>query len=280
MFRNDEIEYATNDDGRKVAILEMGSQILPMISVDTYGLFTGDGYFDTEWDYFHSELGLPDSTVEIKVSDHDRLLRSLADTSHQWVTEQLFEQDEPAIMTHGDVTGVWSPQFYNFATDQYDAKYAIDLELMEEWIASRNWNHVEYGEREFASYSGFASHVPGYLQDPDMSEGVRLWLFAYAYLTEVFGLNEDMPWVYDTEDDWKMSMWEEEWEIYHDASVAEWDKFEISRMVNDRLGEGAERVTWRDVATPEFEPYNCDYGEGESRFNAWLEDYTKQLATV
>lgn len=275
MIKNTEIKYSTNDVGREVATIRVSSANLPMIHIDTYQTFTGDSTIDYELDYLYTECGLPEDIVEIGVENFSQVLRDLAETSNNWVAETL-EDEHPTIVTVGEVLYTHSPAAYNFATDEYDAEYSIDLELMEAWITEHKFDYEAYGLETFKSYSGFHSHVPYYLQRDDMSEGVRLWLFLHAYMSDVFGY--DSIGYYKMSDDWFYTMMEAETEVYSEQLRASWSHYGVRDIVEQRLVKaGIDEDKAYDIARWHDEPnleITSDTELGE-RFNSWLNTVVK-----
>lgn len=275
MYKDSEIQYSTNDEGRQVAMLRISSSNLPMIHIDTYQTFTGDSAIEYELDYFYSECGLEDNVLQVDIESHKAVLENLAETSNSWLGDFLYFLETPAVSV-GEVISTWSPAAYNFATDEYDAEYFIDLEYMEQWITANNWDYEEYGLETFKSYSGFYSHVPYYLQRGDMQTGVKLWLFVHAYLSDALGY--DGVGYYSEQDSWFYTMLEAESELYFEQLTLSWDNYGVRRVVEQALIDAGvdedtayDKARWHDE--PNFVPTHSNNLVQE--FKAWLDTIVK-----
>lgn len=85
--------------------------------------------------------------------DHQGWLRELAEASVEVVRDAVIGE---GIVHAVDLTGeVWSPQFYNFSTDGYMARWTVDTDALEQWLTD-NRIVIEDGR-----------NVPGFIRTAD-----------------------------------------------------------------------------------------------------------------
>lgn len=69
--------------------------------------------------------------------DHDGWLRELADASVAILQDNVV--DPLGIVRAVETTGeTWSPQFYNFSTDGYMARWTVDTDALEAWLTDHD----------------------------------------------------------------------------------------------------------------------------------------------
>jgi hypothetical protein len=180
MFQHGDItEY---ENGEKFVTLEVGSNLLAHLNVDTYSCFNGDSWVEQELEHFGSgESEAPydsDNYDDYEWNyDHAAILKDLAEASASNVLEQL---SHDGIIESIEVQGVDSPREYNFITDSYTALWTLNLTKLDGWAAENNFNAEEYLSEFHGSRSGFMSFVPSWFRDAP--EDTTLWLKLDAYL--------------------------------------------------------------------------------------------------
>lgn len=176
MYKANEIANVVTRDGEQLLILSIDSNTLPGVTVDTYSSFTGDGVeeqlledVDGEYDDYNWEY---DSAAVL----HGLALASIAEVRKQTAADGIFEAIE--------FESTWSPKEYNFRTDSYRATYVVNYAKLRTWAAAAKFDPEAYAALHHASRDGFASWVPGYLEDSATREGTILWLTIAAYIRD------------------------------------------------------------------------------------------------
>jgi len=178
MYKKSEIAIAVNDEGVDVLELEVSSNTLPGVTVDTYQTFTGDSSDQNFLDY-QSEQGEPSDYDDYDWDyDNAAVHRELAEASIEAIIAQLGGK---GVIESIELTSTWSPKEYNFKTDSYNALYTIDPAKLEEW-ADENFKLEEYLKEYHQSYDGYADFVGMYLEDPETQWGTLIWLKLAAYV--------------------------------------------------------------------------------------------------
>lgn len=224
MWRNDELEYFTNDEGDRMVKMSIGSNMLPKITIDTYSTFTGDSWEESELDHLTDTYGDRSYNGECGYEgldwdhynftyNHSREVEILA----QWCVDAMNGMvyfDTPYEV--GAVTSTYSPSAYNFATDSFTADYTLNMSKLIHWARSREeWAGMmledaidEYLRERYTSCDGFISYVTPALDGE--YHGDRL-------ATLVWGLFH--AWMeYDFDgDDWFCSMLEDDYTLYSET---------------------------------------------------------------
>lgn len=168
-----------DDEGR--LRIHVDSSMLPGVNVDTYQCFTGDSWVDSEIDWLVGSAEGMDSIVdhpaavraEVELDwddfdwtyDHQAILWALSEAA----AEDLINTagiDFDQIIVDAEVTSVYSPATYNFATDSFAGWLTLDTEVLAEALGDMETYDVEeWARARWASRDGFMSHVPRYFDD-------------------------------------------------------------------------------------------------------------------
>ena len=154
-----------------VVVEDFGSTITHVNHVDTYSCFPlGDTECPgepTEYQQVAGELGaagvvdeglgwseIDDEIAEVWVDrgpygasrepefwtvtyDHDGWVRELAEASVEILRAEVV--DPGGIVRAVEMTGeTWSPSYYNFSTDGYMARWTVDTDALEDWLAEND----------------------------------------------------------------------------------------------------------------------------------------------
>lgn len=178
-------------------IIRINSQDLPF-TIDTYGMFNGDGFEDNEIEYYRDEYNLTETEIEAIEFDYNfgGIVSDLATQSVDLLKNNLIYHNE----TGGIVTAISepenarSPQFYNYTTDSYDATWTIDVTKLERKVKNLKNNDGQ-------TFQEYLLNSAWGLLDDRSDDNIVAMLDFY------------LPTVYNPED-YEMSMFEHENEIY------------------------------------------------------------------
>ena len=237
-------------DGEGQLRIHLDSSMLPGVNVDTYQCFSGDSWVDSEL-YHYSAEGIPEWLV-----DHPAAQRAMVDLGwddFDWTYDHraiLWELSEAAaedlinaggidfdqIIVDAEVTSVYSPATYNFATDSFVGWLTLDTEALPEALDDIDTAELATWARDrWASRSGFISNVPRYFDDEPQ------WAMVWAAVARV---------LVDADYDGTLAMAEAEWDVYANNTTI---------TLNHR---GAERI-WEAI-TGEDVPDGLDLHDAES----------------
>lgn len=201
-------EITVNEDGDRIVELDIWSNLLPHLSIDTYSTFTGDGWLESELEHFGSgDSDAPydsDQYDDYEWSyDHPAILKVLAEASAGDVLDQLAGQ---GILLMVEVKDTSSPSEYNFTTDSYSAIWTVNLTKLEAWAAENGFEAQAYATEHHGSYDGFMSFVDRWLEDEP--EDTKLWLMLDAYFRAELDSDSQFN-----------AVCEVEWEAYSDHTT-------------------------------------------------------------
>ena len=187
----EQLNTVTLESGDVVATLNIGSNMLPHVTVDTYGTFDGSSFFAMETENWVDEHGFNDDEVDVRLTDSDAILRGLGEVMLAEMSNQLEpwvpNPDDRVIVTPGELTSVYSPRYYNFQTDSFAADYAVNLTALSEWLTDFGFDGEAleaWGRRQWASRDGFFSFIPSRLDSSDERTETLAWLATYLYLEQ------------------------------------------------------------------------------------------------
>lgn len=238
-----------DDEGR--LRIHLDSSMLPGVTVDTYQTFTGDSWVDSEIDWLVGSAEGMGSIVdhpaagraEVELDwddfdwtyDHQAILWALSEAAATGLVHDggiCYDQ----IIVDAEVTSVYSPAAYNFATDSFAGWLTLDTEVLAEALEDMGTEELEAWARErYASCDGFISHIPRYFRDEPQ------WALVWAAVAKVLA---------DAEYDGLMATAEAEHEAYSEHTRVE---------LNAR---GAEKI-WEAI-TGEDVPDDLDLHDAES----------------
>lgn len=123
-------------------------------TIDTYGMFNGDGVDESEVDYYTEEYKLtPEEAQQIDFDyNHAGIVEALASASVNILENEL--GSDPVVKSISLPVKTRSPQFYNYTTDSYTAEYEIDLDALLKYANSHQaefGKHIEENWREFVN---------------------------------------------------------------------------------------------------------------------------------
>lgn len=180
MYKLNEITLGADEHNRLTLTLDISSNTLPGVTVDTYQTFTGDSsdqmflenqmeqgesgeYDDYDWEY-----------------DNAAVHKGLAEASIEAIVDQFCKPGGAEIIQSIEFDSTWSPKEYNFKTDSYTARYVLNVLELERW-AGNNFSLPDYVRDFHQSYDGYMDFVSTYLEDPDTRVGTIIWLKLAAY---------------------------------------------------------------------------------------------------
>lgn len=128
-----ETEYHGDDGG--VELQQLGSLLANALDLDFCGEFdelpddiTSAWVDRGPWGRWHEDGDLWEVDY-----DHSGWLRELADASVAVLQDNIV--DPAGIVRAVETTGdTWSPQYYNFSTDGYMARWTVDTDALEAWL--------------------------------------------------------------------------------------------------------------------------------------------------
>lgn len=162
-----------NADGQVMARIDLESDTLPYVSIDTYQTFTGDSTLESEYQWIAEEYGveLDWSNSDVKYN-HDGIKRGLAEASIESIINQLYDSPIESI----EYVSNWSPGAYNFQTDTYRATYTVNWTALKKWLKKSGLDREEWFIERWRSYDGFHSYMyPGYWEDPQYKEALLIY---------------------------------------------------------------------------------------------------------
>lgn len=191
------ISESVNEDGETIVEIELDSNLLPVLNIDTYQCFNGDSWVESELESFSEEedkdLGYDDFEWQY---DHAGIVKALAQASAETVLDQLATD---GVITGVDVQSVYSPREYNFATDSYRALWTVNLSKLEAWCKESAFDADAFAKEHYSSYDGFMSFVPSMLRDD--REGTTVWLMIDAYMRSEY--DEERGFLHVAEAEWE-----------------------------------------------------------------------------
>ena len=253
MYRLDEIDMSFDEHGQRIARFTIDSNLLPVVTIDTYSTFTGYSTIESEIEYWANEEA-PDASLEPddfeSTVDFGDLKRDLAVTVVDWINENTgpiaYGFDDPVpVVTFGAVNSTYSPKYYNFESDSFNADVTVNVTELVKWLRAEHGSIVDaiesYADEHFKSYDGFMSFVTGALMD-ERRAGTMLWLGLHMYLAD------QLDW-----GDFLMHMKEAESEIYTEHTTITlkdeaWTRIACRRAA-ERIGVDPEHD---DVTVPEW----------------------------
>lgn len=126
-------------------IISIDNRDLPY-SIDSYGMFTGDGVEDMEFEYLREEAypELKESYPHLQIGfdyDHPAIVKELTGWSIALIEQAA--HNEKWLLGLPMVKEIRSPQFYNYTTDWYVAEWNIDVDELNK-VIPENWKELAY----------------------------------------------------------------------------------------------------------------------------------------
>ena len=195
------VEKHKNDDGEVIAVISLESNTLPYVSVDTYQSFSGDSWAENESEWLEQEQGIEDAWRYVDFDyNHSKILEVLAEASIAGILDQV----DPEMVESIEYESNWSPAAYNFQSDSYTAKFTVNWTRLKKWLKKSGRDREDWMRERWSSYDGFHSHMyPGYWNEPQYMEGMRVYATIAMYLEEVLDRESNF-----------MAVAEAEWEAY------------------------------------------------------------------
>lgn len=183
MYSTSEIHFDTNELGDRTATIDIDSNLLPHISVDTYQMFNGDGVTEMEFECVAEHHGIDKDLLDVRWLDQSDVLPRLSEAAVDTMNGQLYD----GTVTFSGVNSTYSPTYYNFATDSFNTTMTVNLNQLAHWIYEEHGSIVQaiedYASENFRSCDGFLSFVPSALSD-ERRLGTLIWLGVHMYLAE------------------------------------------------------------------------------------------------
>lgn len=222
------VEKYKNDAGETMARIDLQSNTLPYVSIDTYQSFTGDSWLENEFEYIEEETGVKLDWSNADVTyNHEGIRQGLAEASIQGILGAV----DWDLIESIEYVSSWSPQYYNFETDSYTATYRVNWTRLKKWLKKSGKDREEWMRNRWSSYDGFHSHMyPGYWNEPQYMEGMRVYATIAMYLEET--LDSETPF---------LAVAEAEWEVYQqnaEITISE-SKYEdmIAAHISETVGQ-------------------------------------------
>lgn len=165
------------------------------IHIDTYGMLTGESATDSELEYINTEEREP-NTPELTYDDfdwtynHPQIVKDFAHESINIITQALAGTEYADIILNIEYISSESPCYYNYTTDHYIAAYTVDTDKL-----------AAYTEKHNSAITEIAKTYGTSWEEPTFEN------LQHAAICHI--LNNAI-----TADDYNMSMWERETEIY------------------------------------------------------------------
>jgi hypothetical protein len=210
-----------NDDGTVTLRMTPSNWHAYNMSPDTYQMFNGDSWYESEVDHFvsgersTSEMfgdeyaNLDGVKAELLTGDHfdwdynhSGIVRGLAESLSIWMQSVL---TDAGLSCSIEVIDTWSPAYYNFTSDGFEVEVTCDpaeLRALTPDFDVDDWAHEHYRSRD-----GFMSFVTGRMNDPE-------WHAEYDggfRVESLFASSTDFDVL---ERGWVMALAEDEWEVY------------------------------------------------------------------
>lgn len=157
------------------------------ITIDTYGMFTGDGFEECELDYLQEQNPGTNYDDYEWTYNHPEIVKDLAHASIEIVRRAIKYTEYEKIINSITYVSSGSPRFYNYTTDHY--------------IMSVDYNLVELHNYTFKNYDDI--HAIAQKYNTEVTDEDRLYAAIINILDNCI-----------SDDDYKMSMWDAEHEIY------------------------------------------------------------------
>ena len=218
------VEKYKNDDGQTMARITLQSATLPGVSIDTYQSFTGESWLENEYEYLKEETGveLDWSNSDVKYN-HEGILKGLAEASIASIMDQLYDDYIESI----EFVSAWSPAYYNFESDKYEAEFVVNWSRLKKWYKKSGKNREEWMRETWHSYDGFHSYMyPGYWNNPEYHEAMVVYATIAMYLEEV--LDRDQMF---------MAVAEAEWEVYSQNAEIYISETDYEKMLAAHIAE-------------------------------------------
>lgn len=228
-----------NDDGTISFRMVPSNWHAYNISPDTYQMFSGDSWVESELEWFREETGRDVTYDDFTWTyDHAGIVRDLATELTNWLAEKLWDLGLESVSV--ELHDTWSPQFYNFTSDGFEVEVTCDpaeLRALTEDFDVDDWVHEHYRSRD-----GFLSFVTGRMSDDDWRAG-----YDAEFRVESLLKSDD----HYGERDWVMRLAEAEWEVYSANVTTELIEPEYldSGYTLPELEEWAESLTPTQVET-------------------------------
>lgn len=192
----------------ELMVLDINSRDLAY-TIDTYGTFNGDGFYESEGEFYKEEYGVELDWLEYDlVLDHEGLVKTLALDSISELENNL----KGDIVKSIDLVKTTSPQFYNYTTDNYTATWHVDASKLFEYIKANFEAYRDFIREEWhAVYIDVDFEKLEFTSVDDMKNSAKTlkdFEDVIVSMIDYYTRNE-----YDPED-YDMSMFEHESEAY------------------------------------------------------------------
>lgn len=172
---------------KRTNTIELNNLDSEIITIDTYQMFNGDSFIESELENFREDGKSSDYDSYDWKFNHDNIVRDLANNSINIILQAIKHEPAGKIILDIDYVKSQSPKFYNHTTDSYIMRVTYDVDALAAYCIKH--------EDEIKSITDTYIHA-------DSPENIT-----YAGLVHL--LNETI-----NEEDYKMAMWEVEWECY------------------------------------------------------------------
>lgn len=263
MWRNDELDYHVNESGDRIVKIDIDSNLLPAISVDTYQTFPGDSAVEMDLEHHAEQYDIDADDLRWNITDHQGVLRALSEAAVETLNDQLCFGGGPEghgfdIVSFDGVQSVYSPRYYNFQTDSFRSEVTINVSRLVAWLGWETGGAViktveRYGYDNFSSRDGFISFVTGAMED-ERRLGTLIWLGLHKYLSEALDRDTCFHAVAEAEhgaytEHLEVALTDSAWECMVDDAVAR--QLDGLHPEHGKLGID-EWQAWRARAEDEF----------------------------
>ena len=171
--------------------LTINSQDLGNIgTIDTYNCFTSSSAEDCLIDYYNQEHDT-DYTYDNFEWDVDfsQVRDELASASKSWLVENVLGK---IVKNIGEITGTFSPSYYNFQTDSWEAEWDIDEIELAKYIDNHKEDYgVWYRDSSWAEHTDWRDD-----DDPKKTTNTIIAMLGFWLKTE-FSSDYYMDYMYE-----------------------------------------------------------------------------------
>lgn len=173
-----------------------------LATIDTYGMFTGEGSDEMEREHMKDEGRLDWDTVDIDY-DHKAIVAALAKISLEFTLEKVREYLECKDVT-ATIVETGSPRWYNYTTDHYVYTPVLPQGVLADYYAK----HMDACNTRLAGY--------------DCNDQKENWKHATWCEIVDKAITDNNSGLESELDEYKYHMWECEGEAYYEnATIAE-----------------------------------------------------------
>lgn len=122
--------------------------------------------------------------------DMNKVTADLANASWQWLVDNVV--DDYVVKEIGHIEGSFSPTYYNYQTDSWEAEWVIDEKAL--------YKYIEYHKQDYETYcrdSNWVEHIEWRDEDDPKKQELTILSMLDYYLNHEFDVDSYFGYMYD-----------------------------------------------------------------------------------